>query len=53
MKNVGVEGIAMERRATLGHVTGYFRLRYRSYSPFCDPCFLSLFRLEKHRSQKL
>ena len=45
--------------ATLGRVAGYLQLIYRSNSPFgkkytfCDQCFLSLFRLKKHRSQNV
>ena len=57
MENVGVEGIAMGRRLhwdvspdISDLIIGQIHRLEKKYT-FCDPCFLSLFRLKKHRLQ--
>ena len=59
VENVGVESIAMGRRlhwdmspVISDLYIGQIRRMEKIYM-FCDPCFLSLFRLKKHRSQNL
>ena len=58
-ENVSVEGIAMGRRLhwdvspDISDLNiGQIRRLEKKYT-FCDPCFLSLFTLKKHRSQNL